>query len=81
LSTGGVAIALVKDAQHIRDEQNEQYSAQPDARAAAGAPTPVTVISAATAKYQKQDDNQYQHSDLSLFFPKLDIPEPGTAAL
>src|ERR1700683_1716978 len=54
--------ALVKDAQEITHQQDDQHRAEADPSAPAITPAAVTEISATEAKNQNQNDDEYEHS-------------------
>src|ERR1035441_3465101 len=57
---------LVDNPEHVDQEQNEQYGAQPYARTPTVTPTAVAVVPPASAQNQQQNDQQYQHGLVAL---------------
>jgi hypothetical protein len=68
-------IVSVDNAQHVGDEENQQYGSHPDASAATGAPAVMTVVTSTDAKNQQQNDDEYEHCRYS-----FSISEPSAIA-
>lgn len=67
-SAGPIVIGLtllMKKAEHVKDEHDQQYRAQPDPGPAPAAPSRMTVIASAAAEKQQQNDDEDQHGYFS----------------
>jgi hypothetical protein len=62
----GILAALSEDAKQVAHQQDHQHGSEANTAASAIAPAVVTKISAAQAKNQHQNDNEYKHFRLLL---------------
>jgi hypothetical protein len=59
--------ALSESSQQIAQQKNQQYCAKPDACPTADAPPAVAVVSSASAKYENQNNYEYDEHFLLSF--------------
>jgi hypothetical protein len=65
------SLASAEGPERVSDEQDQQYGAEPYARAPTMTPAAVAVEPSPTTENQDQDDDQYQHGILSFFVQLL----------